>query len=101
LPPPRHVLFSMAINETRVRTMTSDEIETLIRSGLPEATVQVIDQVGDGNHFQAVVVTAAFAGKSLVERHQLVYGSLQGAMAERIHALSIKAYTPDEWGRAR
>jgi acid stress-induced BolA-like protein IbaG/YrbA len=91
----------MAINETRVRTMTSDEIETLIRSGLPEATVQVIDQVGDGNHFQAVVVTAAFAGKSLVERHQLVYGSLQGAMAERIHALSIKAYTPDEWGRAR
>jgi acid stress-induced BolA-like protein IbaG/YrbA len=91
----------MAINETRVRTMTSEEIETLIRSGLPEATVQVIDQVGDGNHFQAVVVTAAFAGKSLVERHQLVYGSLQGAMAERIHALSIKAYTPDEWGRAR
>lgn len=80
--------------------MRSEDIETLIRSGLPEATVRVIDQVGDGNHFQAVVVTAAFAGKSLVERHQLVYGSLAGAMADRIHALSIKAYTPDEWQRA-
>ena len=81
--------------------MTSEEIAALIRSGLPEATAQVVDQVGDGNHFQAVVVTAAFTGKSLVERHQLVYGSLKGAMAERIHALSIKAYTPDEWARAR
>jgi acid stress-induced BolA-like protein IbaG/YrbA len=81
--------------------MTSEDIETLIRSGLPEATVRVIDQVGDGNHFQAVVVTAAFAGKSLVERHQLVYGSLSGAMAGRIHALSIKTYTPDEWGQAQ
>jgi len=81
--------------------MRSDEIETLIRSGLPEATVRVIDQVGDGNHFQAVVVTDAFAGKSLVERHQIVYGSLNGAMADRIHALSIKAYTPDEWKRVQ
>ncbi len=81
--------------------MTSEDIETLIRSGLPQATVRVVDQVGDGNHFQAVVVTAAFAGRSLVERHQLVYGSLRGAMADRIHALSIKAYTPDEWERTR
>jgi len=81
--------------------MTSDEIETLIRSGLPEANVRVVDQVGDGNHFQAIIVTTAFAGKTLVERHQLVYGSLGGAMADRIHALSIKAYTPDEWERTR
>ena len=80
--------------------MTTGEIETLIRHGLPDATVRVVDQVGDGNHFQALVVTAAFAGKSLVERHQLVYSSLKGAMADRIHALSIKAYTPDEWAQA-
>jgi len=81
--------------------MRAAEIEALIRDGLPDATVEVIDQVGDGNHFQAVVVTAAFGGKPLVERHQLVYKSLKGAMAERIHALSIKAYTPEEWARAR
>jgi acid stress-induced BolA-like protein IbaG/YrbA len=81
--------------------MTSQDIETLVRSGFPEAVVQVVDQVGDGNHFQAVVITPAFTGKSLVERHQLVYGSLKGAMADRIHALSIKAYTPDEWAQAQ
>jgi len=81
--------------------MRAEDIETLIRQGLPSATVRVVDQVGDGNHFQAVVVSSAFAGKALVERHQLVYGSLKGAMADRIHALSIKTYTPDEWARVQ
>jgi len=80
--------------------MNAVDIESLIRAGLPNATVRVVDQVGDGNHFQAVVVTPAFVGKSLIERHQLVYGSLKGAMADRIHALSIKAYAPDEWAHA-
>lgn len=81
--------------------MTPADIEALICQGFPDATVRVVDQVGDGNHFQAVVVTPAFGGKALVERHQLVYASLQGAMADRIHALSIKAYTPEEWARMR
>ena len=81
--------------------MTTEQIEALIRQGLPDASVDVVDQVGDGNHFQALVVTPAFAGRTLIERHQLVYRSLQGAMAEQIHALSIKAYTPDEWERAQ
>ena len=81
--------------------MTASDIETLIRAGLPQATVHVVDQVGDGNHFQAVVVSPAFVGKGPVERHQLVYQSLKGAMADRIHALSIKAYSPDEWSRAQ
>ena len=76
--------------------VTTDEIAVLIRAGFPDAEVEVIDQVGDSNHFQAVVITPAFAGKRLVERHQMVYRSLQGAMADRIHALSIKAYTPEE-----
>jgi acid stress-induced BolA-like protein IbaG/YrbA len=79
--------------------MTAEEIAALIRAALPESTVQVADQVGDGNHFQAVVVAPAFAGRPLVERHQLVYGSLRGAMSDRIHALSIKAYSPDEFAR--
>jgi acid stress-induced BolA-like protein IbaG/YrbA len=81
--------------------MNSAEIESLIRQGLSDATVRVVDEVGDGNHFQAVVVSPAFAGKVLVERHQLVYRSLKGAMGDRIHALSIKTYTPDEWVRLR
>ncbi|MCK6554144.1 BolA/IbaG family iron-sulfur metabolism protein [Candidatus Binatia bacterium] len=75
------------------------DIEALIRAGVPGATVRVIDTVGDGNHFEATVVAAEFAGKRLVARHQLVYESLKGAMADRVHALSIKAYTPEEWTR--
>ncbi len=79
--------------------MTATEIEALITAGLPGAHVEVIDEVGDGNHWRAVIVTAAFAGKSLVERHQMVYGTLQGAMKDRIHALSIQAQTPEEQQR--
>ena len=75
------------------------DIEALIREGVPGATVRVVDLVGDGNHFQATIVAAAFAGKARVARHQLVYQSLKGAMTDRVHALSIKAYTPDEWAR--
>ncbi|HXQ22275.1 MAG TPA: BolA/IbaG family iron-sulfur metabolism protein [Candidatus Acidoferrales bacterium] len=80
--------------------MRTAEIETLIRSGLPDARVEVMDTTGGGDHFQAVVVSPTFAGRGLVERHQLVYASLQGAMADRIHALSLKTYTPEEWQTA-
>jgi stress-induced morphogen len=77
--------------------MHPDEIEGLIRASVPEARVRVVDETGTGDHFAAVVVAVAFAGKSLVERHQMVYGSLGGAMPDRIHALSLQAYTPEEW----
>jgi acid stress-induced BolA-like protein IbaG/YrbA len=53
--------------------------------------------VGDGHHFEAVVVSEAFAGKSRVQRHQLVYQTLGDRMREEIHALSMKTYTPQEW----
>ncbi len=79
--------------------MRAEEIEGLIRGGLPVARVRVVDETGTGDHFQATVVSPAFAGKGLVERHQMVYGSLQGAMAGPIHALSLKTYTPEEWER--
>lgn len=53
--------------------------------------------VGDGAHFEAVVVSAEFAGQSRVQRHQRVFRTLGDRMREEIHALSIKTYTPDEW----
>ncbi len=81
--------------------MQAEQIAGLVRTGLPDARVRVIDETGTGDHFQATVVSPAFAGKSLVERHQMVYGSLQGAMAGPIHALSLKTYTPEEWERSR
>jgi acid stress-induced BolA-like protein IbaG/YrbA len=81
--------------------MHPGEIEGLIRTALPGAHVRVVDETGTGDHFAAVVVAPAFAGKGLVERHQMVYGSLGSAMADRIHALSLKAYTPEEWAQAQ
>ncbi len=53
--------------------------------------------VGDGQHFEAVVVSTAFANKSRVQRHQLVFQTLGDRMRDEIHALSIKTFTPSEW----
>ena len=71
-------------------------IEDSIRAGLDCTHVEVR---GDGAHFEAVVVSAAFAGASRVARHQLVYAALGDRMREEIHALSMKTLTPEEWAR--
>lgn len=81
--------------------MNAKDIERMIQTALPSATVEVVDEVGDGNHFRATVVCADFEGKSLVERHQMVYRALGDAMRSEIHALAIGAYTPDEWQRCQ
>nr|WP_229506245.1 MULTISPECIES: BolA family protein [unclassified Massilia] len=52
---------------------------------------------GDGQHFQATIVSPAFAGKRLIQRHQLVYAALGDRMREEIHALSMKTLTPEEF----
>ena len=69
-------------------------IEDSIRAGLDCTHVEVR---GDGAHFEAVIVSAAFAGASRVRRHQLVYAALGDRMREEIHALSMKTLTPEEW----
>ena len=69
-------------------------IEDSIRAGLDCTHVQV---AGDGAHFEAVIVSAAFAGLNRVRRHQLVYGALGDRMREEIHALSMKTLSPEEW----
>jgi acid stress-induced BolA-like protein IbaG/YrbA len=55
----------------------------------------------DGTHFEAVIVSAAFAGKSMVQQHQLVYGALGDLMRAEIHALSMKTYTPEKWAELK
>ena len=70
-----------------------EDIQKLIATGLPGAQVEV---VGDGHHFEAVVVTPDFAGKSMLQRHQMVYRTLGAKMGNEIHALSIKALVPGE-----
>jgi len=77
--------------------MNAGQIERLIRSRLPDAIVQVRDTTGGGDHFDAVVVSARFAGKSRVEQHQVVYEALGAAMDGPIHALSLHTYTPEQW----
>ena len=80
--------------------ITSQEIQGLIASALPDAEILVEDTAGDGDHWSALVVSEAFAGRNLVARHRLVYGALGDAMFERIHALSLKTHTPAEAKKA-
>jgi acid stress-induced BolA-like protein IbaG/YrbA len=70
------------------------EIGKLIEAGFDNATVKVI---GDGSHFEALVIATEFAGKRSIARHQLVYKTLGELVGNEIHALSIRALTPEEW----
>ena len=75
--------------------MNPDEITRLIADGLPGAEVRVMSD--DNTHYEAIIVADAFDGKSRIARHQMVYGTLGSLMGNEIHAMSIRAHTPDEW----
>lgn len=78
--------------------ISPDTLKSLIQTGIPNADVQVEDLTGGGDHFQATIISEAFAGKTLVQQHQLVYAAVQQEMAsEAIHALALKTYTPEKW----
>lgn len=79
-----------------VEPITAEEIRSLILGTIPDAQVQVRDMTGGGDHYEAVVVSATFTGKSKVNRHRTVYGALQDAMVQRIHALALTTLTPEE-----
>jgi stress-induced morphogen len=79
-----------------VEPITAEEIQSLIFQAIPDAQIQVRDMTGGGDHYEAVVVSSAFAGKTKVNRHRLVYGALQEAMVQRIHALALTTLTPEE-----
>jgi stress-induced morphogen len=70
--------------------MDLKEIERLIKSALPDASVEIQDLAGDGNHYSATIVSSQFSGKSKIEQHKMVYNSLQGKMGNELHALAIK-----------
>ncbi len=72
--------------------MDSKTIEQMIRAGLPDADVRVTGD--DGVHFEAVVVSEAFAGKSTLQRHRMVYATLGEKMGREIHALGLRTETP-------
>ena len=93
----------MATNLELKRTLTTmlptpENIRTYITAGLDCEHIEV---TGDGSHFEAVIVSAAFAGKRLIARHQLVYAALGDRMKQEVHALSMQTLTPEEFNGNR
>lgn len=75
--------------------MQASEIERLIKEALPDAQVEIRDLAGDGDHYAATVISAAFKGKSRVQQHQIVYAALQGNMGGVLHALALQTSAPE------
>ena len=75
--------------------MAAEEIEALIRAGIPDARVEITDLAGDGDHYAARVVAESFRGMPRVRQHQRVYEALGGPMGGELHALQLSTATPD------
>ena len=74
--------------------MDAHEIERLIKASFPDAKVEIRDLAGDGDHYAATIVSAAFKGKSRVQQHQMVYAALKGSMGGVLHALALTTQVP-------
>jgi len=75
--------------------MDATEIERMIRAHIPDAQVTIRDLAGDGDHYSATVVSAAFRGKTRVQQHKMVYDALKGNMGGTLHALALQTAAPD------
>lgn len=76
--------------------MNPKDIKTMIETGLPASIAHIEGE--DGQHFDAIVISPEFAGKSRIQKQQLVYATLGNHIANgTIHAISIKTFTPEEW----
>ncbi|MBM3516395.1 MAG: BolA family transcriptional regulator [Alphaproteobacteria bacterium] len=76
--------------------MDAAQIERLIKEGLPDAQVVIEDLRGDGDHYAAHVISAAFRGKTRVQQHQMVYQALRGNMGDALHALALQTSVPED-----
>ncbi len=76
--------------------MDAAEIERMIKEALPDAKVSIDDLRGDGDHYAAHVISAAFKNKSRVQQHQIVYRALKGKMGSQLHALALQTSVPDD-----
>ena len=74
--------------------MNAGDIERLIKEALPDAKITIRDLAGDGDHYAAEVVSAAFKGKTRVQQHKMVYDALQGRMGGELHALALQTSAP-------
>jgi acid stress-induced BolA-like protein IbaG/YrbA len=76
--------------------VTPDLLKHYIEQGLP---CDFLEVRGDGQHFEATIVSGEFRGKNMVQQHQRVYQALGDRMKEEIHALSMKTFTPEDWAK--
>ena len=80
--------------------ISPDEIKSTLAKGLPVSLVETQDLTGGGDHWQVIIVSPAFEGKGLVEQHRMVNEVLKEPLADqRIHALSLKTYSPAQWDK--
>ena len=75
--------------------MDLKEIEKFIKEAMPDASVEIQDLAGDGNHYSATVISSKFAGKTKIQQHKMVYDSLRGKMGNELHALALKTKEKD------
>ena len=76
--------------------MDAKDIENLIKAKLPDATVEIKDLAGDGDHYAAHVMSAQFKGKTRVAQHKMVYDALEGRMGGVLHALALTTTAPKD-----
>lgn len=76
--------------------VTPEQVKHYIEAGLPCDHLEV---TGDGQHFEAIIVSPEFRGKNMVQQHQRVYQALGTRMHAEIHALSMKTFTPEDWAK--
>jgi len=74
--------------------MEQADIERLIKTGIPDAKVQITDLVGDKDHYAAVVISSEFTGKTKLQQHQIVYKALGSNMGGQLHALQLTTFAP-------
>lgn len=82
--------------QTRVETKLRERLEPSVLEVINESPTHNVPP-GSENHFKVIVVSAAFAGKTLVERHRLVYEALADELRDGVHALSVTSRSPEEW----
>jgi stress-induced morphogen len=81
--------------------MDPQELEATLLRAFPDADLEIKDLTGTRDHYQARIVSTAFAGKSRIEQHRLVYAALGDAMKGPVHALALQTFTPEAWAAKR
>ena len=76
--------------------MIAADIERFIKEAIPGAVVEIRDLAGDGDHYAAHVIAAAFKGRSRIQQHQMVYAALNGRMGGELHALALQTSIPED-----